>query len=153
MLEIGQLVSDFTLPTSGGGSVNFSELKGSKVVLFFYPKDDTPGCTIEAKGFSSLSEEFGNLNVKIYGVSKDSEIKHDKFVSKYGLKLTLISDENGDLCEKFGVWVQKSMFGKKYMGIDRTTFLIDENGHVSYIWKKVSPIGHSEEVLNYIKSR
>lgn len=153
-LNEGDTAPDFTLQTDGGGTLTLSKLKGSNVVLYFYPKDDTPGCTKEACGFNDMLSQFKNLNAKIVGVSKDSAEKHDKFKHKYGLNFTLISDIDGEVCEKYGTWVEKSMYGRKYMGIDRATFLIDETGKISRIWRKVKVPGHVDEVhdvLNQLK--
>ncbi len=125
-------------------------LRGKTVVLYFYPKDDTPGCTIEAKEFSANKPEFEKLGAVVFGVSKDSSASHEKFKSKYCLEFDLISD-NGSICQDYGVWVQKSMFGKSYMGIDRVTFLIDPAGKIAYIWTKVSVNDHALEVIDKIK--
>ena len=124
-----------------------SEAKGSPVVLYFYPKDDTPGCTKEACGFRDAFPDFSALNATIVGVSKDTVTKHDKFKAKYELPFHLASDEDGSLCEAYGTWVEKSMYGKKYMGIERATFLIDASGVIQGIWRKVKVNGHVEEVL------
>lgn len=151
-VEIGQAAPDFTVPKDGGGDVSLSGLKGKKVVLYFYPKDDTPGCTKEACGFRDSMPDFSGLNAEIIGVSKDTVAKHDKFKAKYDLPFTLASDESGDLCESYGTWVEKNMYGRKYMGIERSTFLIDGNGVVRGIWRKVKVAGHVEEVLEKAKA-
>lgn len=126
-------------------------LLGKKTVVYFYPKDDTPGCTKEAINFSEKINEFANLNTQIFGVSRDSFEKHEKFKKKYNLKVNLISDE-GEITEYFGVWVEKSMYGKKYMGIERSTFVIDEQLKILKIWRKVKVSGHVEEVLDFVKN-
>lgn len=146
-LSIGDKAPDFNLPTDGGGSVSLSALKGKNVVLYFYPKDDTPGCTVEAKDFRDRIEQFKKADTVILGVSKDSVKSHDKFKEKYCLPFGLISDEEGKMCEDYGVWVEKSMYGKKYMGIERTTFLIDKQGKIAKIWNKVKVDGHADELL------
>ena len=144
---IGKTAPDFTLASDGGGQVTLSELKGKKVVLYFYPKDDTPGCTKEACGFRDALPDFSALDAEIIGVSKDSPAKHDKFKAKYELPFKLVSDEEGAVCEAYGTWVEKSMYGRKYMGIDRATFLIDESGVVRGEWRKVKVPGHVDAVL------
>lgn len=148
---VGSAAPDFTLPTQGGGSVTLSKLKGQKVVLYFYPKDDTPGCTIEAKDFRDLMGEFKKANTVIIGLSKDNVKSHDKFVEKFCLPFTLASDVEGTVCEAYGTWVEKSMYGKKYMGIDRVTFLIDTQGKIAKTWPKVKVEGHAAEVLEAVK--
>lgn len=145
-LNIGDPAPDFTLPTDGDGEITLSDLNGQKVVLYFYPKDDTPGCTKESCGFNEALQAFKSLNTTIIGVSKDSVAKHNKFKAKYGLNFPLASDENGNVCERYGTWKEKSMYGKTYMGIERTTFLIDENGNIAEIWRKVKVPGHVEAV-------
>lgn len=146
-IEPGQPAPDFTLPTDGGGSVSLKELRGRKVVLYFYPKDDTPGCTTEACGFRDALPDFTGLDATVIGVSKDSVARHDKFKAKHGLPFTLASDEEGTVCEAYGTWIEKSMYGRSYMGIDRATFLIDGEGVVRGVWRKVKVKGHVEEVL------
>ncbi len=146
-LSTGDVAPDFTLPTDGGGEITLSSLRGSKVVIYFYPKDDTPGCTTESCSFRDNLPAFEGVDAKIIGISKDSVAKHDKFKTKYDLNFPLASDENGEVCESYGVWVEKSMYGKKYMGIDRSTFLIDEEGKIVQVWRKVKVPGHVEEVL------
>lgn len=150
-VAIGKKAPDFTAPTDGGGTLKLSDFKGQKVVLYFYPKDDTSGCTAQACAFTENMSAFNKVKAKVIGVSKDSVKKHDKFVEKYGLKFPLVSDEDSDICETYGVWVEKSMYGKKYMGIERTTFLIDENGKIAHIWNKVKVPGHADEVIAKIK--
>lgn len=149
---VGSAAPDFTLPTQGNGSVTLSALKGQNVVLYFYPKDDTPGCTIEAKDFRDLMGDFKAANTVIIGLSKDDVKSHDKFVEKFCLPFTLASDINGAVCEAYGTWVEKSMYGKKYMGIDRVTFLIGKDGKIAKTWPKVKVEGHAAEVLQAAKA-
>ena len=130
--------------------LNTEDLSGKKTIFYFYPKDDTPGCTKEAINFSAKINEFSDLNTQIFGISRDSSEKHEKFIRKHDLKVNLISDD-GEITEYFGVWVEKSMYGKSYMGIERSTFLIDEQLKVVKIWRKVKVPGHVEEVLDFIK--
>ena len=148
MVSAGATAPDFTLPRDGGGTVTLSALRPGKVVLYFYPKDDTPGCTLEAQDFSARMAEFTAAGTKVIGVSKDSVKAHDKFCRKHGLSVILASDEAGQTCEDYGVWVEKSMYGKTYMGIERTTVLIDGAGQVVRVWNKVSVKGHADEVLD-----
>ena len=150
-LNAGDKAPDFTMATDGGGSVSLAGLKGKKVILYFYPKDDTPGCTKEACVFRDNLPDFTGIDAEIIGVSKDSVAKHDKFKAKYELPFTLASDEDGSVCEAYGTWVEKSMYGKKYMGIDRATFLIDADGKIAQVWRKVKVPGHVEEVLEAAK--
>ena len=145
-VEVGQPAPDFTLPTAGGGEVSLSQLKGKKVIVYFYPKADTPGCTKEACGFNDALPDFSSVNAAIIGISKDPVKKLDKFADKYGLTFTLASDESTDVTERFGSWVEKSMYGKSYMGIDRSTFLIGEDGVVQGVWRKVKVPGHVDAV-------
>lgn len=146
-LSEGDFAPDFTLPTDGGGSVSLAALKGRKVVLYFYPKDDTSGCTLEAKAFNDHKAQFAAAGAEIIGVSADSVASHDKFKKKYGLSFALASDEAKTMLEAYGVWVEKSMYGRKYMGIERSTFLIGTDGKVKKAWSKVKVPGHVEEVL------
>ena len=150
-LTIGDKAPDVTLPRDGGSDVSLSDFKGQKVVLYFYPKDDTPGCTKEAIGFTEMADGFAQADTVVLGVSKDPVKKHDKFVAKHGLGIALLSDEDGDVCERYGVWVEKSMYGKTYMGIERATFLIDAEGKIAQIWRKVKVAGHVEAVLDAAK--
>jgi len=150
-VEVGQPAPDFTLPTAGGGEVTLSALKGRKVVVYFYPKADTPGCTKESCGFNDHLPDFQGVDAEIIGISKDPVAKLDKFAGKYGLNFTLASDAESDVTERFGSWVEKSMYGKKYMGIDRSTFLIGEDGTVQAVWRKVKVPGHVEAVLEAAK--
>ncbi len=143
----GRKVPDFTLPSDGGREIRLSGLRGRNVVVYFYPKDDTTGCTREACAFRDAIGEFDDANTEIIGVSKDSVARHDKFKAKYDLPFALLSDEDGKVCESWGTWVEKSMYGRKYMGIERSTFLIDETGTLRREWRKVKVPGHVEEVL------
>lgn len=145
-LNVGDTAPDFKLPTDGGAETALKNYKGQKLVLYFYPKDDTPGCTKEACAFKEALEDLNTLNTAVIGISKCSVAKHDKFKAKYGLNFPLASDEDGDMCERYGVWVEKNMYGRKYMGIERATFLIDENGKIAQIWRKVKVDGHVDEV-------
>lgn len=151
MIETGKVAPDFTAPTDGDGKLNLKSLRGKAVVLYFYPKDDTPGCTKESIAFSEQIKDFEKAGATIIGVSKDTVAKHDKFKDKHDLKVTLVSDEDGKICEKYGVWVEKNMYGRKYMGIERATFLIDAKGKVRNIWRKVKVKGHSDSVLEALK--
>ncbi len=147
MIDTGDTAPDFTLPRDGGGEVTLSALRPKAVVLYFYPKDDTSGCTVEAKDFTAAAEDFAAAGAVVVGVSKDSVKSHDKFLAKHGLNLILASDEESDVCERYGVWAEKSMYGKKYMGIERSTFLVDGTGRVVRAWHKVKVPGHVDEVL------
>lgn len=149
--EIGKPAPAFTMATDGGGSIGLAGLKGKTVILYFYPKDDTPGCTKEACGFRDNLSAFDGADAVVIGVSKDSVAKHDKFKAKYDLPFTLASDEDGSVCEAYGTWVEKSMYGKKYMGIERATFLIDGQGVLRQEWRKVKVPGHVEAVLEAAK--
>ena len=152
MPEVGDPAPDFTLPRDGGGEVALSGLRPQKVVVFFYPRDDTSGCTKEAIGFTEQAEAFAAAGAVVVGISKDSVASHDKFVTKHSLGVILGSDEGSDVCERYGVWVEKSMYGKKYMGIERTTFLIDGEGRIARVWPKVKVPGHVDEVLTAVKA-
>lgn len=147
MLTEGDLVPDVTLTGMDGVAVSPADFKGNKLVLYFYPKDDTSGCTREAEAFSALAGEFENAGTWILGVSRDDPRSHAKFAAKYGLKVKLASDSEGRACEAFGVWVEKNMYGRRYMGIERATFLIDRDTTVARVWRKVKVPGHAEEVL------
>ena len=151
-VELGNKAPDFTLPTDGNGSVTLSKLKGKKVVLYFYPKDDTSGCTAEACGFRDSFPDYGGTGAVVIGISKDSVTSHDKFKKKHELPFILASDTSSEVCEKYGVWIEKSMYGRKYMGIERATFLIDEKGVVRGLWHKVKVSGHVEAVLAAAKA-
>ncbi len=152
MIQAGELAPDFTARTDGGAELTLSSLRGKKVVLYFYPKDDTPGCTTEACGFRDAFPAFSSAGAVILGVSKDSVKRHDGFKKKYDLPFTLVADESGAICEAFGVWVEKSMYGKKSMGIQRSTFLIDEHGTVRVVWPKVDTKTHAATVSEAIAS-
>jgi thioredoxin-dependent peroxiredoxin len=151
-LTIGDKAPDFTLPTDGNGTVALKAQRGKTVIVYFYPKDDTSGCTKEACGFRDAMPDFSKIDATIVGISKDSVRAHDKFKQKYALPFTLASDESGEVCEKYGVWVQKSMYGRKYMGIERTTVLIDGKGVIRGLWPKVKIDGHVDEVLAAAKA-
>ena len=152
MITAGATAPDFTLPRDGGTEVTLSSFRPGKVVLYFYPKDDTPGCTLEAQDFSARIAKFIEANTMVIGISKDSVKKHNKFCKKYELSVILASDETGHTCEDYGVWLEKSMYGKTYMGIERTTVLIDGAGKVTQVWNKVSVRGHADEVLAAAKA-
>ncbi len=147
MISTGQKAPDFALPRDGGGTISLKDFAGRKLVLYFYPKDDTSGCTLEAKNFNAMKVDFAAAGAEIVGVSADSVASHDKFKAKYGLDFALASDESKAMLEAYGVWVEKSMYGKKYMGIERTTVLIDATGSIARVWSKVKVPGHAEEVL------
>jgi peroxiredoxin Q/BCP len=142
----------FSMPTDSGGKIALKDLKGRPVVLYFYPKDSTPGCTIEACDFRDLTPDFSKIDAEIVGISKDSVKRHDNFKAKYELPFSLASDEDSDVCERYGVWVEKNMYGRKFMGIERATFLIDAKGVVRKIWRKVKVKGHAEDVLEAVKA-
>ena len=151
MLQVGQAAPEFTLPDADMEMVSLSDFRDRKnVVLYFYPKDDTPGCTLEAKNFRDEIDAFQKQGVEILGVSRDSVASHARFKQKYELPFTLLSDPDGTACEAWGVWKEKSMYGKKYMGIERTTFVIDEKGRVEKVFPKVKVDGHCDEVLKAI---
>lgn len=147
MVDVSDTAPDFTLPRDGGETVTLSDFRGTAVVLFFYPRDDTSGCTRESIAFSGALPAFETTGTRVFGISKDSVKSHDKFVAKHGLTVPLLSDEAGTVCEDYGVWQEKSMYGKTYMGIVRSTFLIDAEGKVARVWRNVKVPGHVEEVL------
>ncbi len=147
MISAGDTAPDFTLPVSGGATVTLSALRPRKVVLYFYPKDDTPGCTLEAQDFNARKAAFDGAGTTVIGISKDSVKSHDMFCDKHGLGIILASDERGHTSEDYGVWLEKSMYGRTYMGIERTTVLIDGQGRVARVWNKVSVKGHADAVL------
>jgi peroxiredoxin Q/BCP len=147
MVQEGDKAPDFELPTEIGETLRLSKLKGNPVVVYFYPKDDTTGCTAEAKDFTRLVPEFKQAGVEVIGVSPDSSESHQKFAKKYDLKVRLAADTDKAVAMAYGVWVEKSMYGRKYMGVDRSTFLIDANGAVARSWRKVKVSGHADEVL------
>lgn len=151
MPDVNDMAPDFTLPRDGGDLVSLSDLRGDAVVLFFYPRDDTPGCTKESIGFSELLEQFSQAGAKVLGISKDSVASHEKFVAKRSLTTAMLSDEHGTACEDYGVWKEKSMYGKKFMGIERSTFLIDREGRIAAVWRKVKVPGHVDAVLKAVQ--
>jgi len=151
-LTVGDKAPDFDLPTDGGGSLKLADLKGKAVVLYFYPKDMTPGCTTEAQDFRDLAKDFEKAGAVIAGASKDSPARHDKFIAKHDLNFKLVSDEEGTLCEAYGVWQLKKFMGREFMGIVRATFLIDAKGVIREIWPKVKVKGHAAEVLEAAKA-
>ncbi|MCA8879706.1 MAG: peroxiredoxin [Rhodobacteraceae bacterium] len=150
MIEIGQTAPDFTLPQDGGPEVTLSSLEGGPVVVYFYPRDDTSGCTLEALDFTAEADAFRNSGATVLGISKDSIAAHGKFRAKHDLGIALLSDAESDVCERYGVWVEKNMYGRKSMGIERSTFLIDSDGTVARIWRKVKVKGHVAEVLEAV---
>lgn len=152
MLEEGQKAPAFELKTDGGGEISLAKLKGKVVVVYFYPKDDTPGCTTEAIAFSALKSEFDKCGAVLVGVSKDSVQRHDKFKEKHDLKIQLASDEQGEMVADYGVWIMKKNYGREYMGIDRSTFVIDAKGVIRNIWRKVKVKGHAEKVLEAVQA-
>ncbi|NOD83075.1 redoxin domain-containing protein [Ruegeria atlantica] len=152
MPDVSDIAPDFTLPRDGGGEVTLSALRGSTVVLFFYPRDDTPGCTKESIGFSEQLQAFADAGAQVFGISRDSVAKHDKFVAKHGLTTPLLSDESSTVCEDYGVWVEKNMYGRKSMGIERSTFIIDPEGKIARVWRKVKVPGHVDEVLEAVRA-
>jgi len=151
-LNVGDKAPAFTLPTDGGGTISLKDLKGKTVVLYFYPKDDTSGCTAEACAFRDALPDFSKVDAEIIGISKDPVRKHDKFKEKYELNFPFAADEDGKVCEAYGTWVEKSMYGRKYMGIERSTFVIDGKGVIREVWRKVKVPGHAGEVLNAAKA-
>lgn len=152
MLETAQIAPDFTLPSDDGHDITLSTLRPAPVVLFFYPRDDTPGCTLEARAFTHLLPEFKALGAQVFGISKDSITKHCKFRDKYELTVPLLSDTDSHTCEDYDVWGEKKMYGKVFMGITRTTVLINGEGKIARIWPKVKVEGHAEEVLRAVRT-
>ena len=150
-LLIGDTAPAINLPRDGGEMVNLAAMMGQKVVIYFYPKDDTPGCTKEAIGFTEAAAEFVAAGAVVWGVSKDSVAKHENFRTKYELGIPLVSDEDGSVCEDYGVWIEKNIHGKKYMGIERATYLIDGTGKIVQFWRKVKVSGHVEAVLKAVR--
>jgi peroxiredoxin Q/BCP len=146
-IDKGDMAPDFRLPTDGSGQFDLSALRGHPVIVFFYPKDDTSGCTLEAKDFTAMRPDFDALGAQIVGISPDNAASHDKFKAKHGLAVTLACDEDKDVLEAYGVWKEKSMYGRKYMGVERSTFLIDGEGRIARAWRKVKVPSHVEEVL------
>lgn len=151
-LKPGDPAPDFDLSTTGGARVNLARFKGKRLVLYFYPKDDTSSCTAEALRFSELADDFTAAGASILGVSRDSIASHDKFAAKYGLKLLLGSDAEGAVTEAYGVWVEKALYGRKYMGIERATFLIGKDRKIERIWRKVKVAGHADQVLEALQA-
>lgn len=152
MPNTGDMAPDFTLPRDGGSTITLSNLRPGRVVVYFYPKDDTSGCTIEAKDFTAMAADFAAAGVTVIGISKDSVKAHDKFIAKHDLGVILASDEGGTTCEDYGVWGEKQMYGKTYMGIERATFLIGPDGRIEQAWRKVSAKGHAEAVLDAVRA-
>ena len=151
-LTTGDKAPDFDLPADGGGRVRLADLKGKKVVLYFYPKDDTPGCTTEAQAFTAAAADFAAAGAVVVGVSKDTVARHEKFKAKYDLKVALGADTDGAVCEAYGVWVEKTLYGRQYMGIERATFLINAAGTIQRTWRKVKVSGHAQDVLAATRS-
>ncbi|WP_460074642.1 thioredoxin-dependent thiol peroxidase [Roseibium sp. ROS1] len=151
-LAVGDVAPDFELEGDGGNKVSLSALKGKPVVVYFYPKDDTPGCTKEAIAFTEQSDAFAKLGVTIIGLSPDTAAKHDKFIAKHNLAIRLGADTEKEVAEAYGVWVEKSMYGKKYMGVERTTFLVGADGKIAEIWRKVKVPGHADAVLEVARA-
>ena len=151
-LQAGDFPPDFVLPVAGGGSVDLAALRGKSIVLYFYPKDDTAGCTAEAVAFTEMLPEFESAGAVIIGISPDPVARHDKFAAKHGLKIILASDEDHHVSEAYGVWREKSMYGRTFMGIERSTFLIGPDGRLRAIWRKVKVAGHAGNVLVTLKS-
>jgi len=152
MVEKGSMAPDFSLPSDDGGTVTLSALRGSKVVLYFYPKDDTPGCTVEACAFRDTLPRFDGADAVVLGVSPDSVESHRKFRDKFGLTFRLLADEDRAVCEAYGVWKERSLYGRKSMGVERSTFLIDEGGRVVESWRRVKAEGHAEKIAALLES-
>ncbi|MCP1335689.1 peroxiredoxin [Futiania mangrovi] len=150
--QTGDKAPAFTLPRDGGGTFSLADAAGKTVVVYFYPKDDTSGCTKEAIAFTGKAADFAAAGAVVVGCSKDSVASHDKFKAKHGLDLVLVSDEDGKMLEDYGVWVEKSMYGRKYMGIERATFLIGPDGTIREVWRKVKVPGHAEAVLKAVQA-
>lgn len=151
-LQVGDTAPDFTLAISDDASISLGDHRGEKVVLYFYPKDDTSGCTTEALAFTAKAEEFAKAGAVVIGISPDSCKSHDKFKAKYDLAVQLASDEDKAVIERYGTWVEKSMYGRKYMGVERATYLVGPDGRIARIWRKVKVPGHADEVLAAVKS-
>jgi peroxiredoxin Q/BCP len=149
--KIGQTAPDFTAPDQNGNLVSLADFQSQWLVLYFYPKDDTPGCTVESKDFTEYEKEFSALGAQILGVSTDSEKSHCKFIQKHNLSIQLLSDPNHQVCEAYGVWQLKKFMGKEYMGVVRSTFLIDPEGNLAYVWSNVKVKGHAQAVLAQLK--
>jgi thioredoxin-dependent peroxiredoxin len=151
MLNVGEKAPEFKINDEQGNPIALSDFKGKKVVLYFYPKDDTPGCTTEACGLRDVYDDILTLGAVVLGVSRDSENSHTRFKDKFGLPFHLLADEDNQVCEPYGAWGEKSMYGKKYMGINRITYIIDENGKIANVWPKVKPEEHAEQVLKALQ--
>jgi thioredoxin-dependent peroxiredoxin len=149
--EAGEMAPDFTLPNADGHPVHLADLRGTRVVLYFYPKDDTPGCTAEACGFRDSWQELREEGAEVYGISRDGAKSHQKFAKKAALPFPLLSDEDGTVARQYGVWVEKSMYGRKYMGVARTTFYVRPDGIIGHVWQQVKPDGHALKVLEYLR--
>lgn len=148
MIEIGQKAPDFSLPKNGGGTVSLNEFKGHRVIIYFYPKDSTTGCTKQAIDFTDLAKDFKDKDTVIIGISPDSVASHDKFTSKYNLNVLLGADEDKQILESYGVWKEKKMYGRTYMGVERSTFLVDRDGTIKALWRKVKAAGHAQMLLD-----
>lgn len=151
-LDVGDTIPEFSLPTDRGGTLSSAEIAGKTMVLYFYPKDNTSGCTKQARAFRDALNDFTSAGTMVVGVSPDGAASHDRFKAKHDLNFTLIADEDKSFCEAFGVWKEKSMYGKKYMGVERSTFLIDGRGVIRRAWRKIKVAGHADEVLQAAKS-
>ncbi|MDE0800579.1 MAG: thioredoxin-dependent thiol peroxidase [Rhodospirillaceae bacterium] len=151
-IKIGNKAPNFNLPVNGGQTASLNSLTGKNVIVYFYPKDDTPGCTKEACGFRDAMPDFKKANTVVIGISKDTIEKHEKFISKYDLNFSLASDENNSMCDDYEVWKEKNMYGRKYMGIERSTFLVDGKGILRAEWRKVKVSGHVDEVLAAVQA-
>lgn len=152
-LKIGEMAPDFTLPTQNGDTLSLADLKGGKTVLYFYPKDNTSGCTLEAKSLRDGKESLAQRGYRIVGVSPDSERSHQNFCSKHELNFTLLADTDKSMCEAYGVWVEKSMYGRKYMGVARKTFLLDEECRITHIFDKVKTADHYNQIINELEKK
>ena len=146
-VDVGDAAPDFSLPRDGGGTLSLADLKGKPAIVYFYPKDDTPGCTKEACGFRDVWSDLSDASLQVVGISKDSVAKHDKFKAKYELPFPLLADEDCAVCQAFGVWKEKNMYGKKTMGIERSTFLLDADGVIRKVWRKVKVDGHVDQAI------
>jgi peroxiredoxin Q/BCP len=151
-LDMGDMAPDFVLPRDGGGTISLKDLRGKPVVLYFYPQDDTTGCTKEAVAFSQLLPEFRKAGAAVVGLSPDSAKKHDKFKAKHGLVIDLAADEERKVIDAYHLWVEKQMYGRAYMGVERATFLIDKDGRIARVWRKVRVKGHAEAVLEAVRA-